>query len=500
MTTKSPKTHMVRRNVAGVWCARMSPLVRLRALITRWRTTQIEQARARAQGEPVDNRRLASARAALGSGEARALLDECVTLRILDPVDHRVFLTHLADAAGEELARRRECPGALEVDQDVEVGGEPVSLGAIATDATRWLERDRLDAVVGAVAPRARRWAEAHEEIDEAVARIEARGPSATAEEVDLEGWLAATDEATHEALARALFALGLAGSRGVGAEPTLQLVRALRAAPLDALLSRESRMARLGRALAPLGADAVIAARLRVEDTRALSVRSEVWLVDPPRRVVIAAAPVELGVLSELDLLEAFARALSHASVSPAASDEHRLTPRAEIPEQIGAIVSLFLGEPRFLETRYGLDKRAAAALAVVATYLGLVRARLDLSRAIVRTRRIATEGDEADAIAVRCLGLASALPLGWLLASPVPSAQLHLAARSRVFAPAAFLALRERHDEDFFRNPRTAETLAGASARGARLSRVEWLAELAVVTPPSDAARLLCRERLGS
>lgn len=499
MTTKSPKTHMVPPNVAGVWSARMSPLVRLRALVTRWRMVQVEHARAKARGEDVDDRRLAAARAALGSGEARGLLDECVSLRILDPIDHRVFLGHLADAAIEELLHRRGAPAALSVEDEVEIGGEPISLGAIASDATKWAVRERLAAVTELVAPRARRWAEAHAEADELAARVEARGPEAPKESVDYDAWLSATDEATAEALARSLHALGLAGAKGIAAERTLQLSRALRAAPLDALLSREGRASRVGRALQPIGADAVIASRLRIEESPRLASSASLWLVDPPRRVVIAPSPIELGVLSELELLDGFGRGLAHASVSQALADEHRLSTRSDVPRQVGAIVSLFLGAPRFLEKRYGLDTRPAAALAVVATYAGLVRARMDVARALVRERRLATETDEAHALAARALSLAGELPIGWLLASDRSSAALSLAARAQITAPLAFFALRERHDEELFRNPRTAETLAGASARGARLSRLDWLAELGATGSPAEAARALARERVG-
>ncbi|MBN8611876.1 MAG: hypothetical protein J0L92_14880 [Deltaproteobacteria bacterium] len=490
---------MVRPNVAGVRCPRMSPLVRLRSLVARWRTAQVEQARAAARGEPIEERRLAAIRAPLGSGEARALLDECVTLRILDADDHRVFLGHLADAAREELSHRRAMPAALRASDEVEVEGEPITLGAIAGDATRWLERGRLEAVAAIVAPRARRWSEVHAEADEITTRIEARGPAAPKEEIELEGFLAATDEATHEALARALHALGLAGARGLAAEKTLQVVRALRAAPLDALLSRDGRASRLGRALQPVGTDALVASRLRIEEDTTFASRACLWLVDPPRRVVIAPSPIELGVLSELELLEAFGRGLALTSQSPALPDEHRLSSHTEVPDLLGAIVALFLGAPPFLEKRYGLDVRPAAALAVVSTYAALVRARLDVARAIVRARALVTDSDEANALSRRCLALEAELPIGWLLASPASTETLVRIARSQAVAPAAYLALRERHDEDFFRNPRTGETFAGAGARGSRLSRVEWLAEIGVAGSPAEAARVLLRERLG-
>lgn len=502
ITTKRPKTHMVRLNVAGVWSSRMSPLVRLRTLVMAWRTAQAERVRARWAGEPDAPARVARARKALGTGEARALLDECVSLRIVDEADQRALLVHLADAAREELLERRDCPGTFVIEDEVEVGGEPLSLGAIALEASRWTERARLEAAAARVTERARRWREAHEEADAIAARVLSRGPGAEKEpalDELLEAFLRATDDAAAEALARSQHALGASATRATVPERLGATARALRAAPLDALFAREGRIARLGRALAPLGADASVASRLRVDTSSSLDVRGEVLLVAPPTRVVLGASPIELGLGSELDALELFGRAMSYARTSAALADEQRVLPQAHVPGLVASTFGLFLGATVFLSRALGLDERAAAATAATASYLGLVRARLDAARCLSRARRVELASDEAHALVQRALALPAALPLGFLLASGASSPELELLARSQALAPLVFVALRERHDEDFFRNPRTGDTLGGAMARGARLTRAQWCAELGASGDPAEAARALARERLG-
>ena len=507
---------MVESRVAGVLCQRMSPLVRLRTLVSAWRAAQAEQVREpglrepglrapgpgeSGQGVSDVSRRTARARRALGTGEARALLEECVSLGIIDAIDHRVLLGHLADAAREELLERRGCPPACDGVEEVEVGGEPVSLGTIAVEASRWTERPRREAALARVAERARRWREAHEEADATAARVLARGPAAEDEPAladVIDAFLAATDDATHEALARSQHALGTGATRASVPDRLAAFARTLRASALDALFSPERRMLRLGRALAPLGADATVASRLRVETSTELRAHGRLRLLSPPTRVVLGVAQPELGLASELAAIELFGRGMAYARCSPALGEEHRAVPDAHVPGLVGALLVMVLGEPLFLSRVLGLEARAAAAAAAVATYLGLVRARLDGARAQVRLGGVDVGGEEAHALVRRCLALPSELPLGMLLASASPSPELALYARSRALAPAVFLALRERFDEDFYRNPRAGEVLGGAMARGARLTRAAWCAELGASGDPAAAARSLVRERL--
>ncbi|MFO0710872.1 MAG: hypothetical protein U0353_13585 [Sandaracinus sp.] len=479
----------------------MSPLVRLRTLVATWRTAAFERVLARWSGADDELRREARARAALGTGEARALLDECVSLRLVDDVDHRAILAHLADAARDELCVRRSVPGALARSHSVELGGEPISLGDVAHDASRWTERERLRVVARTVSERASRWAEGHAEADAAASRVLARGPKEAEGErlaIDLEAWLAATDDAVHEALSRTTHALALGAARGPAVDRHATTARALRASSLDALFGRDGRMTRLGRAFEPMGADAVVAARLRVAVRTELALRGAVLPLETPRRVVLGLASEELGLVSELESAELFGRGLSYARVSPALADEHRLAPHAPVPAMVGALFSVFYTAPVFLERRVGLERAAASAVGVCATYLWLVRARLDLARARARRVGLSVDSDEAHALVARCLALPSALPLGWLLASDEITPALEATALAQASAPALFLALRERHDEDFFRNPRTSDTLGGAMARGARLSARGWSEELGATAETHAAAASLFRERL--
>lgn len=477
----------------------MSPLVRLRALVTAWRTAQASVTRARWAGEEPDVRGLTRARAALGTGEARALLDECLSLHLLDDRDHATWLTHLADAAREELLHRRGAAPGLALSHEVEIEGEPITLAAIARDASRWLDRGRLEGLGRAVGERDRARREAVAEGDAAAERVLSRGPERKSEDLDVLAWLSATDDATHEALARTAHALGFAATRGNAAEKLAILPRALRASALDALFAPAGRVDRLARLLAPIGTDATVAARLRLETSGEATIRSELVLVDPPTRIAVGLPAIEIGLATELVTLDALGRGLAHALVTPALGAEHRVLPASEVPPAMGALLALLPTDARYLRRALGLDARAEGAVRPAATYVALCRARLELARLHARREHLLADGDTAHALASRAIACPSDLPIGALLASPETTPTLLATAHAAAAAPAIFLALRERHDEDFFRNPRTRDTLAGAAARGARLSRAEWLSELTAPADHAACAVSLAREALG-
>jgi len=50
----------------------------------------------------------------------------------------------------------------------------------------------------------------------------------------------------------------------------------------------------------------------------------------------------------------------------------------------------------------------------------------------------------------------------------------------RAALAAPAIAMALRERYDEDWFRNPRVAEPLRAAATRGGTLAVERWAEEV--------------------
>ncbi len=415
------------------------------------------------------------ARAALGTGEARSLLEECGTFHLLDEVDLRGWLAHLADAAREDLVERRGAPGLPGVADTVELAGEQITLGALLGEPTRWVEPLRRDVLTRAANELDRARREVELEGDAVASRVLARGPALERPELDLEAWLSLTDEATHEALERTLFALGLPAK-----EREISLPRALRAEALDAAFPRTRRIARLARALEVFGADPRTASRLRIEEHAAATLRSDLAPIDPPARVAIALPTVELGLGSELLTLEALGRGLALAMVSPALGLEHRRLPSAPVPPALGALLVLLPTDARFLSRQLELDARAVASIRPVASYLALVRMRLELARLAFRKRGLSAKDDHAHALAARALGATSDLPAGPLLVSSEPTPLLEASARAASAAPVLFTALRERHDEDFFRNPRTLDTIAGAAARGARLGLEEWLAEL--------------------
>jgi hypothetical protein len=474
----------------------MSPLERLRGLLIAWRSAGIERSRAAWRGAGADpdhaSRELAAhdravrlARAALGTGEARALLEECTKLGLLDALDLRVWLAHLADAAREEVLERRGAPGLPALDEDVVLAqtAERLSLGALLGEPERWLEAPRREVLTARLHELDRRRHEPTAEADAAAARVLARGPAVEAMAVDAEGWLDATEDATREALERAAHALGAPKD----ADP--RLLHVLRAAPLDALFPGAGRVARLARALAPLGTDARAGARIRFEERHEPSLRPALALVEPPRRVVVGLPVIELGLASELTALEALGQGLGASLVSPALGVEHRTLAHAEVPIALGELGALLFTEAGFVTRQLGLDGRTARTVQAVGTHRALVRGRLALARWACRARGAAVTSAEAHALAARALGSRAEWPAGPLLFSTAASPELESAARAAMLAASLTAALRERHDEDYFRNPRAAETLAGASARGARLGLAAWLEELGAPPTPATA-----------
>ncbi len=476
--------------------ALMVPLARLRHLVIAWRRAAAQAERARWAGEdapPSSSRE----RAALGTGEARELLATLVEAGAIEPADERAFLTHLADAAREELAARRRAGSAPRVDERLVIDGETRSLLELVSDEARWPAR--LGPLGAAIEARARAAAEVSGEADLLASGILARATRPEAASVDVEGWLEATDDAAREAYARASHALGLrARGRGTSSSPTTPLA-VLRASSLDRLLRERDRVPLLARALGPIGFDAMVGARLGLARHDELRVGARILLLDPPRRVLLGLSRLDLGLASSLATIEGLGRGLAFARSSPALGAEHRFAPFASCPPLIGALTTLFMTSPTFLRASLGLEASEARTLRAVASYLVLAGARLTLARLALRGQ---APGDEAlDALGARALGAEPFPGARSSLLSFDPTPHLARLARAATLAPTLYLALRDRYDEDFFRNPRTAAVIDGAAARGASLGAEAWIEELGGESEPAPSARVASafyRERL--
>jgi hypothetical protein len=305
---------------------------------------------------------------------------------------------------------------------------------------------------------------------------------------LDVEAWLRATDDAVTEGLSRAAHALGAKGMAPARA-PDARVLEVLRARALDPLVSREGRATRLARALEPLGADARAADRLRIVGHDDATFTYRLAIAEVPRRVLLAVSGIDIGLATELDFLEGFVVALATASASPALGLEHRAVP-SEPAHATGALARLLPTERVFLEKQLGLDARTAELVRAVTGYHWLAAARMAMARWKVRAEEHPLGSDAAHALASRALGTSRVLPAGPLLGSFASSAELTLAAHAAAAAPTLFVAMRERHDEDWFRNPRARDTLEGAAARGTRLDLAGWEVELSAADRATQAA----------
>jgi hypothetical protein len=168
-------------------------------------------------------------------------------------------------------------------------------------------------------------------------------------------------------------------------------------------------------------------------------------------------------GAADWLGLLDAAGRAATAAGSRPS-------TRSPSLPATAGALGAFLLLEPRFLERAAGVDRKASRDVVrkLALRLLFQLRARAAALRVAVEVRR-GTSGrawSEAHREAMTRAALAS-WPDG--LAARDAGVEEHLAALSgAAWAMQIQAELRNRFDEDYWRNPRTAEGLAGRLAAG--------------------------------
>jgi hypothetical protein len=168
-------------------------------------------------------------------------------------------------------------------------------------------------------------------------------------------------------------------------------------------------------------------------------------------------------GLADWIDLPDAAGRAAAAATSRPSTRDP-------ALPATVGALGSWLLLEPRFLESATGLDRKRSRDVVrrLALRLLFQLRARSAALRVAVEVER-GTGGrawHEAHREALSRAALA-----GWPegFAPRDADAGAHRAALAgAAWAAAIRHDLRERFDEDYWRNPRTGEALAGRLAAG--------------------------------
>jgi hypothetical protein len=259
-----------------------------------------------------------------------------------------------------------------------------------------------------------------------------------------------------------------------------------------------DDRWRRLSEGYASLGLRGALARRGRAEARHdgLFGVKGAVLVLEAPHDVRVAPGSWQLGLPSELAAAEALGTALGHVLVHPALPFALRMPRHASVARSLGALAAHWHTLPEALARR-GRTGREAREEAEAALFWQLLRLRVAAAREQVRNLERQARHREASEIAFgRALGVEVPPSTASMLgrpSGPFEGATLRAAA----YALALPLHLRERFDEDWWRNPRCGELLRAAAERGPRLSVEEWGEELGVELRADLVAWL--DERLG-
>ncbi|HTO98564.1 MAG TPA: hypothetical protein VMK66_16055 [Myxococcales bacterium] len=270
---------------------------------------------------------------------------------------------------------------------------------------------------------------------------------------------------------------------RNTGARPgqaarhdVLHLLHAPRCAP--AFLAGElERTVRRWAAMLPLDLSAV---KLDGEDRPLKWPGAIAEPLDPPFQAAITFLPAE-GPRALEDLLAALGVAFLRLGPPADAPPEDLWLGDRAVREASAALLSGLVRDPGWLRRCAGIelardDERAIAVAAVV-------RARVDAARALASLQARDSGLGARAAAAHRDLyakATGADLPAGLSLCGLDPWADALARLQGRALAARAAAFLRERYDEDWWRNPRSTQSLQGLWARGGRPTCTELWAEM--------------------
>ena len=513
-----------------------SPDERIRSAIEAWRREEARERvwRWRGAAEALGAEAVIARHAWLAGDGARDALAEASRLGLLSAQEHAAISTHLARAAEERelaaartlLRRSREARG--------EIDGRAFTLDALVREALATPESRRRAAIGRAIE---RIFDARLGELLEARARAEeARvsgsngtdaGPGAGAwgsarsgggllilppglggAVEDAAGPPVDPDAAPDDlqALARELLdrtagvvdelrrMASLRGAAATAEGSFFDLVASLASGEEAALVPRRDRWRRVASTVRALGLEEEIATRVRTEHHHGtLSPRAALAAVSVPTEIRIAEPTLELGPLTELAAHDAFGRAVALALGSPGLPVELRRPVRATVVRAFGSLFAQLLAERVYQRRARGLEGSAAERLARRAAASLVLGARVDaaavLAHALADTPRERVEAGREllrEALGVPVPMFVSALAC----ALPADPASRF---RGTVAGLAAAVGLRNRFDEDWFRNPRTEEPLRAAAAQGGSLSAERWCEEELGISPGAGIDRLI-------
>ncbi|MFL5292765.1 MAG: hypothetical protein ACJ79U_14705 [Myxococcales bacterium] len=243
------------------------------------------------------------------------------------------------------------------------------------------------------------------------------------------------------------------------------------------------------------LRVDLFAAGCIRIEDADAplKPLAGRAVAVDPPHEVRVCFLPLEgPGALSAL--LSAFGAAFLRAGPPPDAPPEDLWFSERGLDHACEALFALLLLDPRWTKrcagTDLSLDDERALAVA------RLFEARIRAARALAsREAHVAGSLARATTTSRELFQRAcrAALPAGLALRDLDPWLDSFAELRGWAFAASAWGHLRERYDEDFWRNPRAGAAIQGLFARGGRPTLRELWSEIDAAPSVAPLAALL-------
>jgi hypothetical protein len=243
-------------------------------------------------------------------------------------------------------------------------------------------------------------------------------------------------------------------------------------------MFAAESRARRCALDWEPLGLRQLLSSHARASYTHAgPGVMPHVLARSLPRDVRVCPSAVDGGLAGELAFADAGGRALGYTHASPALPFALRHASVATLARAMGSLGMLRFTEPLFLRRMRELSRRETEQVARQAATFALLDARLAGAAVLAR----GLQGPEALSRAADLANqaLTRSLPRGlgaWLVLRLSPGGPF----RAKVHGLGIAATLRERFDEDWFLNPRSAEPLRGALSRAGDFSVEGFASEL--------------------
>jgi len=269
-------------------------------------------------------------------------------------------------------------------------------------------------------------------------------------------------------------------------------LLFALRRADLDGLAPPGRRFFRLAAGFRRLGFEREMNAHLHLERGEPVLVPflPGMALRSVPGDVRLGGSALEFGVLSDLHGAAALGGGLALSLVSPALPVEQRWPLDHGVPQALAQLAVQLRADRFYMQRLEGLPERHAEIVARHAAIVVLLSTRACAALELAGFAPARNLDDRAEALGnALTRALCVDVPVGfaalaWLQLPPF-AAEL----RGRLAGLALHTGLRERFDEDWFCNPRVAEPLRGACARGNTLDADglcgEWGVTFAAAAP---------------